>query len=562
MSRRTTLFAGHRLLFLLLLPISLGGCPEEKPKETCAPTSCPGCCDSASACRAGSNSLTCGQGGAACVACRDGEICQQGRCVEGSPCGPGLCLGCCSGEVCLSGSKESACGAGGGACSACGANERCEAGRCTRRPCDPSTCPRGCCFGGVCLPGTDAATCGADGAPCQRCAKDQRCVSGVCKKTTCGPGSCSGCCDASGDCRLGTSEISCGQGGIDCRVCSDKESCQAYGCRALSKACTAASCASGCCGTDGACLDGSSAAACGTAGAPCMTCGSNETCQKGACVCGLGACGGCCDAEEGDQCRAGTLALKCGVSGHSCKICPEDEACVDGSCRPSCSPRSCKDGCCEGTTCRAGTSATACGNAGAACQRCGPGEACRSGICNDDRVCSAALCLFGCCLGSVCLPGTADSACGGVGGLCQRCAPHQSCLAGRCAIRPSSSWEVSVVKVSLDATKSWDPPWDDPRPDLFVELTVGNQTRRTRVVANDYSPIFNEHLLIDTAKNLMGVVQLKVWDHDALDASDLVAACSETLYESELEAGSAVIYACGSSADLQLIVLAFSPAGP
>jgi hypothetical protein len=123
-------------------------------------------------------------------------------------------------------------------------------------------------------------------------------------------------------------------------------------------------------------------------------------------------------------------------------------------------------------------------------------------------------------------------------------------------------WKVTVVEVEVDNTKKCDyafPSTSATLCDLYVELKVGTQTKQTNVVSDTNTAVFNEYLLTATAKDLMGTIKITIIDYDPLDADDIIADCTNTIYESELEKGEATIYYCGSSSDLKKIRFSFAP---
>lgn len=78
-----------------------------------------------------------------------------------------------------------ACGAGGAACVECASGQICDSATkaCKAKPvCDASTCG-GCCDvqgTGVCQAGTTSAGCGRSGVTCRVCLSGQSCVNGSC----------------------------------------------------------------------------------------------------------------------------------------------------------------------------------------------------------------------------------------------------------------------------------------------------------------------------------------------------------------------------------------------
>jgi len=146
--------------------------------------------------------------------------------------------------------------------------------------------------------------------------------------------------------------------------------------------------------------------------------------------------------------------------------------------------------------------------------------------------------------------------------VCNICLFFQSCVSNKCAISPTSKWKVTVVEVEVDNTKQCDyafPTATAALCDIYVELKVGTQTKKTNTISDTNNPVFNEYLLTATAADLMGSIQIWVRDYDPIGGDDLIADCSNTIFESELESGSATIYYCGTSSDLKKIKFAFTP---
>jgi hypothetical protein len=261
------------------------------------------------------------------------------------------------------------------------------------------------------------------------------------------------------------------------------------------------------------------------------------------------------------MCRPGNTDAACGSGGSSCQKCTGGTYCVDGQCKAICSYESCAGGCCDGTQCKTGGDGdeAACGINGIACQSCDSWETCVYGVCNDGAKCGPSDCPNGCCKNSTCKPGTADDACGSSGDVCALCPPFKSCNNGECAVDSASQWRVKVVEVQLDSSKNWDNVSGFEAPDVYVELQVGNQTKQTTVKSDDYNPLFDEYLMTATAADLMGTIKIKVYDSDPLWFDNLIAECTDTFYEFELDTGMATLYYCGTSPDLQMIKFAFSP---
>jgi hypothetical protein len=293
--------------------------------------------------------------------------------------------------------------------------------------------------------------------------------------------------------------------------------------------------------------------ACGVGGSICLPCASNQACVSGKCTCNASSCSGCC---EGDQCKTGTSTTACGKSGAPCKKCGTGESCAQGLCTTVCSSSTCT-GCCASNLCKPGTELAACGKAGGACQSCTVGQTCESGTCNSPTTCNSATCPTGCCKNNLCQTGTSDLACGKGGQACAICPIEKICVSQKCALDPGWWWDVTLVRVEVDSGTSWDLAPTDPKPDVFVELSVGTQTKSSKVVYNSYTPLFNEYLLTDTAKNLTSTITIRVWDSDTGDPNDLIGECVDTFYDFELEDGSSKLYYCDVGTDLILVEFAF-----
>jgi C2 domain len=535
------------------------GCGDEG-MPTCGPSTCSGCCTLGGLCIGSAISVhtvgSCGLSGVGCSICQATERCTNGACSE--ECGPSTCpTGCCDGSRCVTSPTNQSCGRGGGVCMICGATEECFLGQCKKAPCGPSTCPNGCCFNDACLPGKNPGVCGKGGAACDVCKNGEKCENQACKTVACGPGSCNGCCDPNGNCAPGNSESNCGGAGNVCIACKDKEICTGGICKPTTTTCNASTCASGCCDATGQCQPGNTPGACGTGGAACSACSSTQGCVSGKCTCTTTSCSGCC---QGDKCMPGHLDATCGLKGAPCQQCTGATSCNGGICKAGCSFSNCSQGCCEGTVCKNGLDKTACGAVGYLCVACGPWETCTNGVCNDSFLCSPSSCNNGCCKGSACQSGTQDAACGKTGGVCTLCPPSSACNAqGACVLKPTAKWKVSVQLVKVDNQKKYDPWPANPAPDIFVELKVGGITKKTQTIDNNYDPVFNEYVFSATVNELLGAIQISIWDFDPYDPNDPIASCSNTFFASEIKAGKATIYYCGSSSDLKQITFTFVP---
>ena len=220
--------------------------------------------------------------------------------------------------------------------------------------------------------------------------------------------------------------------------------------------CSATSCPSGCCDTNGTCRAGTDNGACGFGAQQCVACAqqglscvaSDGGANGGTCAapdagtaCGPTNCTGCC--AQG-ICLDGANSNQCGSHGQSCAACGASQTCGavsggGGQCRGSagtCNPLNCT-GCCDANGRCIDTNENAeCGSNGAACQSCAPGQACLNGSCQTLAGCGPLNCP-GCCNGAACMSGADNGQCGAAGQACTRCtngacAPYGPKAGGRC----------------------------------------------------------------------------------------------------------------------------------
>jgi hypothetical protein len=218
--------------------------------------------------------------------------------------------------------------------------------------------------------------------------------------------------------------------------------------------CNATTCSDSCCLPDGTCAPVENEQACGSGGNACEACGPGEFC-KGGCVryqddCNASNCPGCC--ENVNLCAAGNSNYACGHAGLECQRCVPSEGtglCVlegdaGGSCvaLTTCDPSNCQ-GCCVGSACVVGDADGACGSRGVACTACSGSQTCTfdttgqygakgQNVCAVTSPCDPSTC-GGCCDGLVCAEGTQDIACGAGGVPCVDCqSAGRACVMGAC----------------------------------------------------------------------------------------------------------------------------------
>jgi hypothetical protein len=130
----------------------------------------------------------------------------------------------------------------------------------------------------------------------------------------------------------------------------------------------------------------------------------------------------------------------CGTGGLACLVCKGGESCVDGQCTTNtpCDPVSCSTGCCQDGLCLPGTAQDACGTGGLACVACPSDQLCIEGECGLGT-CDANTCPNGCCDGNTCEPGNTDEACGTGGAACAVCTDPDHCVSQACGTAPCST---------------------------------------------------------------------------------------------------------------------------
>jgi hypothetical protein len=209
-------------------------------------------------------------------------------------------------------------------------------------------------------------------------------------------------------------------------------------------ACGPDTCVTGCCDSQGRCVDGLGVSLCGGGGNRCIDCGAQGAmciafptgggvCAKSA-ACGPQNCHGCC---QGDTCVLTIGNSACGSNGEACSGCAAGDFCK-GTCvhtQATCDSTNCT-GCCAGAGfCVTGTGDNACGRRGQSCQSCQPSQSqgqCVSqadggGVCNGVESCTPLNCS-GCCDGNICRIGTLLAQCGANGTACASCGAGQQCV--------------------------------------------------------------------------------------------------------------------------------------
>jgi hypothetical protein len=240
----------------------------------------------------------------------------------------------------------------------------------------------------------------------------------------CSVDNCNGCCDDTGACSNGDTSDNCGSAGITCQQCTSNQSCAnpadaGFQCRIGGAggggggngggsggamgggsgggsgggtgnpdggACTATSCAGGCCTQQGQCTlyAQQTFSKCGTAGATCGGCTVGKSCQMGTCA--TPNCDACLDSAGNCRTDKDTLTDNhyCGRDAGICAVCDTTNGamCADGHCvgtSSGCNASNC-DGCCSGNTCiglsDGGLSDAQCGVGASSC------ATCTNGTCN------------------------------------------------------------------------------------------------------------------------------------------------------------------------------------
>jgi hypothetical protein len=134
--------------------------------------------------------------------------------------------------------------------------------------------------------------------------------------------------------------------------------------------------------------------------------------------------------------------------------------------------------------------------------------------------------------------------CGKAGAVCTVCKWYQNCVTQKCSFDSTSLWFVDLVEVKLITTKNWDVWPEDPKPDVFVEVTSGTASHTTATIQNNYQPVFNEYLFLTSASNLMTEIKFKIRDRDTA-FHDTICDFTDKIYQAEIEGGTATIpYPC------------------
>ncbi|MBE2249327.1 MAG: hypothetical protein IAE78_07235 [Myxococcus sp.] len=461
-----------RLLRLVVMAgaVFFSACPQ----APCGPGTCFGCCSASGEC-VGSQPSSCGEQGAACVACQPGEVCAAGLCSTLNRGGGGASGGGSSGGGSSAAGGSSGGGAAGGSVGG-GLAGGSAGGRSTGGGSTggglaggsavgggaggggPScVAPRLTCNGLCTDPSGDRFNCGACS---RRCGPAESCSSGQCVPTVCTPGSgCSladggfgSCCD--GTCRSTFADaLACGGCGLSC----------------ASGLCASGVCLVRCGADGGTCASGTecvtrpSSSACaittctpGTEGATCsLGAGRSGRCCSSACVDldlspNCGACGRVCSGLTQCLNRACQISANCSSAmvGTACAV-PDGGAgsCCDGRCQDDVftSPGNCGGcgrTCGVGASCLRGACATDAGTFTDCAQTCATGTACVQQKCvrtdctgaNVGQTCGPAL-QGACCGGASCSDlRNSTQHCGACGRACRA---GEFCSNGACRPTPT-----------------------------------------------------------------------------------------------------------------------------
>ena len=136
--------------------------------------------------------------------------------------------------------------------------------------------------------------------------------------------------------------------------------------------------------------------------------------------------------------------------------------------------------------------------------------------------------------------------------------------------KDSSIWTVTLNKIVLDSSVSWDGGLANPAPEVYVVFTVGNNKNTSKTVDNTYTPNFEGEFLVSApASDLRtaGYVSFEIRDSDPFFASQIIATCSEKIYSDELKAGKLELTSCVDGggtvqSNLQFIEFGFTLKSP
>lgn len=157
--------------------------------------------------------------------------------------------------------------------------------------------------------------------------------------------------------------------------------------------------------------------------------------------------------------------------------------------------------------------------------------------------CDASTC-DGCCVGTRCVAGDDEQACGAGGGACRSCDTGESCQRGACHFDTGRPFEVVAVRAEIE-DRCWDAGCGPP--DLLLEVATGGLRGGTTHRQDTLYPQWNETVIPSVAgTHLLDQIALTLTDLD-LTFDDLAARCTVRATVAELRAGRG-IYRCGPAA--------------
>lgn len=89
--------------------VTVDGAIDIDARPVCSPQTCNGCCDSNGNCAGGGSMATCGTGGATCVACGSGQVCENAVCTKAPAADSGPPPACVKSSCKACGAVQSTC---------------------------------------------------------------------------------------------------------------------------------------------------------------------------------------------------------------------------------------------------------------------------------------------------------------------------------------------------------------------------------------------------------------------------------------------------------------------
>ena len=117
-------------------------------------------------------------------------------------------------------------------------------------------------------------------------------------------------------------------------------------------------------------------------------------------------------------------------------------------------------------------------------------------------------------------------------------------------MRPTYSWSMVLVDAQIDSSRDWDGFLANPKPDVFIEASLGAFSGKSSTMDNTYTPAWNEVMFTTAASNFNGMMHVVVKDSDTF-GTDTIADFMVVVDDNSLGNGEMLlVYPAANNTDL------------